>query len=162
MISGREGLQEAMIEAFSFEKGMREFYRHAEANSTSQEARSTFGKLREWEFHHMEYIEFLYQALMGDREFQSYELFMERAPSDHVESGIPRRKAEDLFERKKPSSEMEIINFALDMEGKAYNFYRRYSESAEDTNAQAVYSEMMEQEKKHIEALRKLKKSLGT
>jgi rubrerythrin len=158
MISGKEGLQEAMTEAFSLEKGMREFYRHADEHATSEGAQSTFKKLRDWELRHMEYIEFLYQALMGDREFQSYESFMERAPSDHIESGIPRREAEVLLEGRKLSSETEIIDFALDMEGKAYNFYRRMSESAEDANARVVFREMMEQEKKHIEALRKVKK----
>lgn len=162
MITGKEGLQESLIEAFSLEKGMQEFYRHAEVNATSEEARLAFEKLRDWESHHMEYIEFLYQSLMGDREFRSYEEFIDRAPSDHIEAGIPRREAEDLFNRVKPSGELKIIDFALNMEGKAYNFYRRYSESAEDTNARAVYREMMEQEKKHIEALRTLKKSIGT
>jgi rubrerythrin len=162
MIKGKEGLQEAMVEAFSLEKGMREFYRYAESKANSDEARATFKELRYWEDRHMQYIESLYQALMGDRELDSYEAFSQRVPSDRVESGIPLREAENLFDTKKPDSEIEIITLALEMEGKAYNFYRRFSESAEDTNAQVVFKELMMQEKKHIDALIALKQSIGT
>ncbi len=162
MISGKEGLQEAIVEAFSLEKGMREFYIYAVSKAKSNEARNTFMELRDWEDRHMQYIESLYQAIMGDRELDSYEEFRNRVPSDRVESGIPIREAQAFFETRKPSDEIEIIDFALEMEGKAYDFYRRSSESAEDTNAQVVFREVMAQEKKHIDALRALKQSIGT
>lgn len=160
MITGKEGLQEAMIAAFSMEKGTREFYSYAVAKSITDEARETFIKLRDWEDSHMHYIESLYQELMGDREFHSYEEFRKRVLTNDVESGIPLREAEKLFEMKRPTDDMEIIVFALEMEGKAYNLYRRFSEDAEDADARVIFQEMKVQEQKHIDALMSLKRSI--
>jgi len=48
----------------------------------------------------------------------------------------------------------------MEIEGKAYNQYRKFSQNAKDTNAQVVFKEMMEQEMKHIDELKKLRLEL--
>lgn len=142
------------------EKGTRQFYGHAAEQAKTVDARDMFRKLHDWEDSHMQYIESLYQALMGDRDFRSYEEFREKVPADHMESGIPVREAKRLFEIRRPADDIEIVTLALEMEGKAYNLYRRNAESARDTNARAVFREMMAQERHHIDELMKLRKSI--
>jgi rubrerythrin len=58
------------------------------------------------------------------------------------------------------SSDMDAINIALELEGRAYNLYRKSSEKAEDSNASIIFQSMMEQEKKHIKYLMDLKSTL--
>jgi len=48
----------------------------------------------------------------------------------------------------------------MEIEGKAYNLYRKLSQDAEDTNAKVVFKEMMDQEVKHVEYLKKLRLKL--
>ncbi len=158
MVSGRETLQEALVESFALEKGMRRFYEYAERQAEGGEALKTFRKLRDWEERHMMYIESLYQALMGERDLLSYEAFSEKMTSDHIESGIPLRDAQDLFHQRSPGNETEIITLAIELEEKACGFYRDLSQSAEDPNARVVFEDMMEQEKKHISGLKSLQK----
>ncbi|UCG78590.1 MAG: hypothetical protein JSV21_01780 [Nitrospirota bacterium] len=157
MISGKETLQQALIEAFSLEKGMREFYRFAEVETESEEARRTYEMLRGWEGRHMEYIESLYVAVMGDRELQSYMEFAERTPSGFVEAGLSSIEAKNMLADRKPKGEAGIIDFALEMEEGAHHFYRILSQSAEDDNAKVIFKEMVTQEQKHIDGLRSLK-----
>ena len=48
------------------------------------------------------------------------------------------------------------MRIAMETEGKAYSLYRRLSEEAPDSNAKVVFKEMMEQELKHIDYLKKM------
>jgi rubrerythrin len=115
--------------------------------------------LRDWEESHMNYLSFLYQSLQGDHDLMSYERFSKTVPASHTESGIPVTEAVEIFERKDVHSDEEALNIALEIEGKAYNLYRKLSESARDSNAQVIFKEMMSQEKKHIDRLMNLKGS---
>jgi rubrerythrin len=55
------------------------------------------------------------------------------------------------------TDEAGALTLAMEIEGKAYNLYRRLSQQAEDRNAQVVFKDMMEQELKHINYLKALK-----
>jgi len=51
--------------------------------------------------------------------------------------------------------------FALEMEGKAYNLYRKLSAETSDSNARVVFEEMMGQEVKHIDYLKNLRQKFA-
>ncbi len=159
MIRGEEDLREAIIEAYSLEKGTREFYDFASSKALTELARDTFRKLRDWEESHMHYLEFLYKSLQGETEPVSYEEFSRRIPATHTEEGIPLAEAAGLFDGRDFIDDTEPIILALEIEGRAYNLYRRLSDSAEDPNAKVIFTEMMSQEEKHINSLRDLKKT---
>lgn len=162
MITGKEQLQEAMVEAYSLEKGMREFYRYADSQAQSDQARDLYRMLRDWEDRHMKYVESLYVALMDDRELHSYEVFSEQVQAEHIESGMPAAEARSMLDERQPSGDMEIIDFALEMEEKAHRFYAGLSRSAEDSNVRIVFEEMMVQEQKHIDGLKSLRTLLAS
>ena len=56
MITGKEDLLTALIEAYLMEKGTNEFYAHAAEKAVDTAAGKTFGELSRWEEQHMQYI----------------------------------------------------------------------------------------------------------
>ncbi len=49
----------------------------------------------------------------------------------------------------------------MEIEGKAYNLYRKLSQDAADTNTKVVFKEMMDQEVKHVNYLKDLRVKLA-
>ncbi len=78
MITGKTQLLEAMIDAYTMEKGTNEFYRYAAGKAIDEEARKAFAQLAEWEHEHMLYIQYLYQSMTEDRETVSFHDFEEK------------------------------------------------------------------------------------
>ncbi len=155
MMTGKEDLLQALIEAFLMEKGTNIFYTQAAAKAASPEARKMFQDLTVWEEKHMAFIQFLYQSIQGDLDVEGFEAFQAKADAPMTEAGIPVRDLEAKIETFSFADDAGAYTIALDIESKAYNLYRRLSEGAADGNARAVFSEMMEQEQKHIDYLKK-------
>ncbi|MBZ0156896.1 MAG: hypothetical protein K8I29_11900 [Alphaproteobacteria bacterium] len=161
MVTGKEDLLQALVDAFLMEKGTREFYLHAAERAAGQAAREMFRELSCWEDGHMRYVQYLYQALLDDREMQTFGEFREKSAAPDTEAGIPVKDLKEVVEEYSFADDKEALVVALEIEGKAYNLYRSLSETAADSNARVVFREMMEQEKKHIGVLNELKKSIS-
>jgi rubrerythrin len=161
MITGKEDLLNSLIEAFLMEKGTNEFYSLAAARTIDKAAKNTFKDLSEWEKKHMEYIQFLYQAIDNDRDIEGFEKFEIRSDAPYTEAGIPVKELEAKLEEYAFSDDLGALETALEIEGKAYNLYRKLSENASDSNAMVVFKEMIQQELKHIDYLKKLRSKLA-
>ncbi|MBI5099161.1 MAG: ferritin family protein [Nitrospirae bacterium] len=160
MITGKENLLQALIEAFLMEKGTKEFYADASGKSSNSDAKKIFRELADWEKKHMEFIQFLYQSINGGQEVKSFEEFINRTEAPLTEAGIPVKDLEAKIEKYTIKDETGALTLAMEIEGKAYNFYHKLSQDAEDTNAKVVFKEMMDQEVKHVEYLKKLRLKL--
>jgi len=160
MISGKEELMQSLIEVFLMEKGTKEFYARASEKSTGGEAKKIFGELAEWEGKHMEYIQYLYRSIQGDVEVKSFGDFEKEEKAPLTEAGIPVKDLEAKIEKHAITDEKGALTLAMEIEGKAYNLYHRLSQEAEDANARVVFGEMMDQEVKHIDYLKKLRLKL--
>ena len=156
MTTGKEDLLQSLAEAFLMEKGTREFYALAAACSSAAEARRTFEELSMWEEKHMDYLQYLYQAVTEDRDTKSFEDFRNMSAADTAEGGIPVRDLEASLEKAAITGDADAITMALGIEGKAYSLYWKLSKSAADGNARVVFKEMMEQEINHINYLREM------
>lgn len=154
MTTGKEDLLQALIEAFLMEKGTNIFYGQAAAKAASAGTRKMFADLTVWEEKHMEFIQFLYQAIQGDRDVEGFAAFQATADAPMTEAGIPVKDLEAKIEKFSFTDDTEAYKLALDIEAKAYNLYRKLAEGAADRNARVVFTEMMEQEQKHIEYLK--------
>ncbi len=161
MVTGKEDLLMALSEAFLMEKGTKIFYSDAAEKSVNAEARNTFKFLSEWEGRHMEFILFLYQSIHGDRNVVTFEEFNNKVDAAVTEAGISIKDLEARVEKHSITDEMGALTLAMEIEGKAYNMYRKLSQTAEDTNAQVVFKEMMEQELKHVNYLKDLRVKLA-
>ena len=160
MITGKEDIVQALIEAFLMEKGTREFYCQAAEKSKGPSAKDTFKSLSQWEQKHMDYIQFLYQSLLEDKELGTFEEFKNKTSAPVTEAGIPVKDLELKIEEYDFTDDMKALTLAMEIEGKAYNLYIKLSKDAVDTNAQVVFKEMMEQEVKHVDYLKKLRQKL--
>jgi rubrerythrin len=161
MITGKEDLLRALIEAYLMEKATRIFYSSAAGKAAVAEARKMFTELSEWEDRHMEFIQYLYQAIEGDRDIKGFHDFERRSEAPVTESGIPVKELEAKLEKFEISDDRSALQLALEMEGKAYNLYRKFSLEAPDNNARIVFQEMMEQELSHIDYLKKMRDKLA-
>jgi rubrerythrin len=160
MLTGKEDLLRAIVEAYLMEKGTREFYREASDQSKHTEARSTYRELANWEQKHMDYLRFLYQSIYGDKEIKSFDAFDTKTDVTDTEAGIPVKDLESRIEKHTISDEKQALTLAMEIEGKAYNLYWKLSKHAEDSNAKVIFREMMEQEVKHINYLKQLRLKL--
>lgn len=161
MVTGKEGLLQSLMEAMLMEKGTRDFYSEAAQKADDAEAGQTFKNLSEWEEEHMEYIQSLYLAIQDDRDVESFEAFKKKAAAPVAEGGIPLKDLEAKLQKHTFIDDLGALAFALEIEGKAYNLYRKFSTEAADTNARVVFREMMEQELKHIDYLKKMRTRLA-
>ena len=161
MVTGKEDLLAALSEAFLMEKGTKIFYEEAAEKSVNPEAQDTFKYLSEWEGRHMDFILFLYQAIYNGRDIMTFEEFKNKAEAPVTEAGIPVKDLEAKIEKYSITDQMGALTLAMEIEGKAYNMYRRLSQGASDTNAQAVFQEMMGQEVKHVNYLKGLRVKLA-
>lgn len=157
MITGKEDLLQSLIEAFLMEKGTREFYAQASAKVAGKEAQETYKYLSTWEEEHMAFIQFLYMSVQDERDIKGFAEFSRKTEAPVTEAGIPVKDLEARLEQYTFTDDKGALDLALEIEGKAYAQYRRLAESAPDKNAQVVFREMMEQEVKHIEYLKKMR-----
>ncbi|MEK6528009.1 MAG: ferritin family protein [Nitrospirota bacterium] len=159
MITGKEDIVQALIEAFLMEKGTREFYSRAAGKAVNLQARKIFAELSEWENRHMDFIQFLYQSLQGNREVKSFEEFSSKTQAPLTEAGIPVKDLEAKAEKYNFKNETEALALAMEIEVKAYELYRRLSQNTADTSVKVVFEEMAEQETRHINYLKKMRQA---
>lgn len=161
MLTGKEDLLQALVEAFVMEKGTREFYVQAAAKSASERAKRTFLDLVEWEGRHMAYVQSLYQSLQDDRELEEFAAFSAKVAAPVAESGIPVKDLEKTIETYTIKDERDALAVALNIEAKAYKLYKDLAASTLDIETKVIFEDMMAQETKHIDQLTQLKKNLS-
>lgn len=160
MITGKEELLQAMVEAFIMEKGTNEFYTEASGKANDAGVNMAFTQLAAWELEHMQYIQFLYSSIRDDRETLSFDRFREKVEPEEVEGGIPVGVIKEKL-YKEGLDDIGVIAIAIEVEGKAYNLYRRLSETASDTNTREFMREMMAWEQKHLDYVKALRRTLS-
>src|SRR3990172_9105043 len=119
MITGKEELLQAMIEAYIMEKGTNEFYSDASRKAFSDAAKKAFGVLADWECEHMLYIQSLYQAILDSREEISFEEFKNTVLPDVTEGGLPIKGLEAKLEKYTFLDDLGALTIDLEIEGKA-------------------------------------------
>jgi len=160
MLTGKEDLLQALVEAYIMEKGTQEFYTQAAAKSGEQ-AKKRFAALAEWENRHMLYIQSLYQSILDDRELMEFREFSAKVSSPVAEGGIPIKDLEKKIETFSIQNEKDALSIAVNIEAKAYNFYQDLAKRAADPAAKVIFEEMMAQETKHLEEVTAMKKRLS-
>ncbi|MEK6742271.1 MAG: ferritin family protein [Nitrospirota bacterium] len=161
MLTGKEDLLQALVEAYIMEKGTKEFYAQAVSKSNAAEAKKSFADLAAWENKHMIYIQSLYQSILDDRELDEFSAFSKKAPAAIAEGGMPVKDLEKRIEKYTVQNEGDALSLAIGIEAKAYNFYKGLAAKARDDQAKVIFEEMMAQETKHMEQLNAMKKKVA-
>lgn len=157
MITDKQGLEEALINSYAIEKGAREFYKYASLNVDKKEVKDIFDKLHNWENEHMDYLGYLYNALLENKDMLGFEDFSDKLSVEDTEWNIPLDESIRIFEEKDIKTVEDAVKLALEVEAKAYAFYKELADKTSGTNVHVIFSEMMGQEKKHMELINKLK-----
>src|SRR5271169_1189349 len=116
MMTGKEDLLRALIEAYLMEKGTRIFYESAAAKASDPGARKMFSELSEWEETHMDFIQYLYQSFEDDRDIKNFENFREKTDAPVAESGIPVKELEAGIEQYDFVDDEGALRIALETE----------------------------------------------
>ncbi|MEJ2684818.1 MAG: ferritin family protein [Candidatus Sulfobium sp.] len=161
MVTGKEDLLQSLMEALLMEKGTHDFYSEAARKAMDPVAKQTFRDLSEWEEQHVEYIQSLYLSIQDDRDIEGFEEFKQKAAAPVAEGGIPLKDLESKLEEHNFIDDLGALAWALEIEGKAYNLYHKFSREAPDSNARVVFKEMMEQEIRHIDYLKEMRMRLA-
>lgn len=161
MLTGKEDLLQALVEAYLMEKGSREFYAQAALKSTTDAAKKEFDELTSWENQHMGYIQSLYQSLMDDRELMEFKEFSRKVEAPLAEGGLPVKDLEKKIETFSVRDEKDALSIALNIEAKAFNFYKDLAKKAGDPQTQVIFEEMMAQETKHLDHIHRMKQRLS-
>jgi len=161
MLTGKEDLLQALVEAYIMEKGTKEFYALA-ASKSGAAARKSFEELAAWENRHMIYLQSLYQSALDDRELLEFEEFGRKVPAPVTESGMPIKDLEKKIEKFSVQNEKDALSLAINIEAKAYNFYKGLAAKAPDAQTKVIFEEMMAQETKHMEEINAMKKRLSS
>jgi rubrerythrin len=161
MLTGKEDLLQALVEAYIMEKGTKEFYAQAASKSNAAEAKKSFADLAAWENKHMIYIQSLYQSILDDRELEEFKTFSIKAPATVSEGGMPVKDLEKRIEKFAVRSEKDALSLAIGIEAKAYNFYKGLAAKTQDDQAKVIFEELMAQETEHMDQLNVLKKNIA-
>ena len=161
MLTGKEDLLQALVEAYIMEKGTKEFYAQAASKSNAAEAKKSFEDLAVWENKHMIYIQSLYQSILDDRELEEFKAFSVKAPATVAEGGMPVEDLEKKIEKYTVKNEKDALSLAIGIEAKAYAFYKGLTAKAQDNQAKVIFEDMMAQESKHMDQLNAMKKKIS-
>lgn len=161
MLTGKEDLLQALVEAYIMEKGTKEFYALA-ASKSGEDAKKGFEELAAWEHRHMIYLQSLYQSALDDRELLEFEEFGRKVPTPVTEGGMPIKDLEKKIEKFSVQNEKDALSLAMTIEAKAYNFYKGLAEKTPDAQTKVIFEEMMAQETKHMDEINTMKKRLSS
>ena len=160
MLTDREKLQEALIEAYAMEKGAREFYGRAAGAAYEKAATDGFGELARMEAEHMDYIRYLYQAIAGQEEPMDIEGFRKAGP-EAPEGAIPAAPSGEKAEEFSFDDDTGAIAEALKMEAGSFAFYDGMIKKMKGPAMKALVEGLKNLEETHIKYLKELRLKLG-
>jgi rubrerythrin len=162
MINAKEGLIQALMDVYMMEKGIQQFYEEVSQKAQNQEAKKVFGELAGWEEGHTRYAQYLYQGLMEDWDIVSFEEFSKNVKPEIAEGGTPlselRGRIDDEFTYLNDDG---AVNFALKVEAKEYDLYKKLASGTTDTNMKVLFENLAEWEQRHIQHLKTLKQKIS-
>jgi rubrerythrin len=161
MIKADEGLIQALMDVYMMEKGIYQFYDEVAKKAQNSDAKKAFEELAKWEEGHTRYVQYLYQGLLEDWAIVTFEEFSNRVKPEIAEGGMPLEDLKGRIDEFTYLDDMGAINFALGVEAKEYNIYRKLAAEAADSNMKVLFENLMDWEQRHIGYLNELKKKIA-
>ncbi|MDF1535291.1 MAG: ferritin family protein [bacterium] len=148
MADKREAHVEALQIAMDTEKKGCKFYRIAAKSSSDPQAREVFKHLADDEIEHMGAFATLYESLLNDEPWMTYEeaaaRFGDTPPEDIIFLEVPE-EAQEGFD------DLKALEEALEFEKKAVAFYTERAEAEKEGKARAFYRSLVEIEGAHVQ-----------
>lgn len=153
LFNGFESLEEVLLVAYRMELALGEFYTDMAARVSNKEAASLFTKLAAIEAKHKQHVINQYEELTGNN-------FPDNIEADGAfEGGLTTAEYISRLgaDMEKP---LDILAFAMSVEGQAMDLYMRASEKAPDAATQKALLQISSEEKAHLNSLAAVMDSL--
>lgn len=152
MLRGDETLEESLFFAFGLEKGSHAFYSRAADKVSDPRTREIFRSMAEMELGHMGMIRLIYCGMSNEACPASLDEFKTSVPGEYIEGG---KLLEDALKELDVAfvDEADALRIAIRHEGEAYNFYHKAARRMENSHARVLFSNLAEEEKKHLDEL---------
>lgn len=159
MLKGNETLLDALLFAFGLEKGSHDFYLKAAGKVDDPRSKEIFLAMAEIEQGHMANIRLLYCGMDNEACPISIDEFCESAGGPYLEGGklleAALRELDVAF-----LDRADALKVAIRQEGEAYAFYNKASKRMEDSYTRVLFSNLAEEEQKHLNDLGRMLKEL--
>lgn len=146
LFNGFESLEEVLIVAYRMEVALGDFYTDMSSRVANQEAASLFSKLAAIEAKHKQHVISQYTELTGKDFPENVEV------EGAFEGGLTTAEYISRLgaDMEKP---LDILAFAMSVEGQAMDLYMRASEKAPDIKTQRALLQISSEEKAHLNSL---------
>ena len=150
LIEGGEAPEEVISLAYGLEEGAHRFYRRLSGQSADSEAKDLFEKLAKAEIQHREKIWEKYKAVTGSP--ATRESFESSIVVKIMEGG----KTGDQVLAQYPDwihDTREALQLAMSLETDALDLYLRMAQKSQNDEARAVFYDLADEEKTHLQQL---------
>lgn len=146
LFDGLESLEEFLIVAYRMEVALGDFYTDMASRASNQEAASLFSKLAAIEAKHKQHVVAQYNELTG-KDFPE-----NVAVGNAFEGGLTTAEYISRLgaDMEKP---LDILAFAMSVEGQAMDLYMRASEKTPDATTKKALLQISSEEKAHLNSL---------
>ncbi|MCP3943952.1 MAG: hypothetical protein GY710_21075 [Desulfobacteraceae bacterium] len=142
---------EVMEKAINFEKAAFFFYERAKKKFQGTSLYKILDEMSQAEVAHGKII---FKMLAG-RNFSdlSFDDFFNLCVGDILEGGKPIGEIIEFLERVSPKTQVEILEFAVELEFCAYDLYRVMAENSRDREIKEIFFTLAQAEKQHLSTI---------
>ena len=165
-MTNREMYCEALELALDFEKKGEEFYRDSIQKVEDEFAKRTLNLLAHEELHHIQKINQLNEALVGNSEDFDFDAFCQTELPQRIEAHLKKFTGKEEQKIGPRSNDIEIYDLAMDMEKESYDMYKDSYETlgiparANDERTKKFFEFLLKEESLHYDLLAESKKYL--
>ncbi len=153
LIEGDERPEEVISLAYGLEEGAYQFYRRLSEQSSDGETRDLFDTLARTEIQHRERLWEKYQAVAGSpvpRESFESEIVAETLEGGRAADQVLAQYPDWIYDTR------EALQLAMSLETDALDLYLRMAQKSQDEEAKAVFYDLADEEKTHLQQLGEL------
>jgi rhodanese-related sulfurtransferase/rubrerythrin len=153
LFTGTETPQEALIVAYSLERGLKDFYESMIPEVRNKKARQLFEKLSTIEVKHQDRVFAEYVRISGSH--VKRDEFEKEVVSPATEGGLTTEEYLKLYQPDLENVE-EVISLAMAIEAQALDLYQRAADRASSEAGRDALMQIANEERAHLERLGKL------
>ena len=140
-----DDVKKAIQTAIQMEKDGYSFYMKAAAQTSSEMGRSVFESLADDEELHLNVFEKLFEDKVGNDDWDD----LVNSSKKYAELKIFPKDLTDAEAVSPDTNELDALNFAMNSEQEAIDYYTKIREDTEDAEVKKIIDEIIEQEKSH-------------
>lgn len=153
LFSGKEGIEEVLLIAYTLEAGLGDFYTSMQERVTQEDVQALFGRLSAIEVKHQDRLFAAYQEITANA--LSRDAFERNAAVQAMEGGLTTEEYLALYPTDFEKAS-EVISLAMGIEAQALDLYLRAADNCSQDAAKETLLRIGEEERAHLKLLGEL------